>query len=450
MKPRLAGSALVALLPLLLLSTTAAARPFGPVRYLEEPYSLGAPSARVRALVSEAGRRLWFAGEASDRHSPPFGIAGSLGPLGFSPDRTERIEPAAAALAQGKALDGIALGPDGNVWITSAAGDKILRLTPSGTLDTYPVAVPGSASAALGGPTGIVVGPDGALWFTAETGDAIGRISANGEFRAWRLAAGAAPHAIALGADGRLWFTEAGAAAIGAITAGGRLSTYPLPRPRARPNGIAAGPEGAIWFTEANSPHIGKVTRAGGVTEFEAEAAGPIIAGPEGVLWFGSRSGIGSISPRGALGSTFCLDNCHADVEALALGPNRALWYAAGDSVGEYSTPWPELVAAHRGRLSGQDTVRIPISCGGVAGERCRGAARLRVDGHLWGTAGFDLAVGRTRDLVMRLRMPARRYLAHHRKAKARLYFTVAFTLRQEATVTLQSGVGGNGHADRR
>ncbi len=66
---------------------------------------------------------------------------------------------------------GIALGPDGALWFTDYAGDRIGRLTPAGQLSEFPLPAAGS------GPFSIVAGPDGALWFTEWLGDRIGRIT---------------------------------------------------------------------------------------------------------------------------------------------------------------------------------------------------------------------------------------------------------------------------------
>jgi streptogramin lyase len=445
---RLTGLLLVALA--LGASSASAAKPISGFTYLSEVFPLATPSARAHALVAGPDREFWFAGAAA-RHAAPFGIAGTLGPIDMA-GRPKLSEPAATELAPTwhKPLDGVAVGADGNVWLTSAAGDIILRMTPTGTVTGFPVAVPGSASAALRGPTGIVAGPDGALWFTAEAGDAIGRIDTSGQIKAYPLAHGAAPHAITVGPEGQLWFTESGAGAIGYITTDGRRFTFPLPNPKARPNGIAAAPDGSIWFTESNSPHVGKVTSAGRVVEYKAEAAGPIIFGPNGDLWFGSRNGIGSIAADGALGTTFCFDHCGADVEAFALGPNHELWYAAhsgkGGEIGAYFTPSANIVMPHRGTVTAQGAVHLPISCVGAPHERCTGKSRLRFGGHFAGQAGFVVPVGKKGDLVMRLSAGARRYLAAHRNVRARLYLTVASQLREETNVRLRHGPG---HRDR-
>ena len=67
--------------------------------------------------------------------------------------------------------EGIASGPDGNLWFTESTSNMIGRITPSGSISEFPL------PHALSGPEGIVSGPDGNLWFTEYTAGRIGRIS---------------------------------------------------------------------------------------------------------------------------------------------------------------------------------------------------------------------------------------------------------------------------------
>src|SRR2546422_55404 len=70
--------------------------------------------------------------------------------------------------------DMITAGPDGNLWFTEAAGNKIARITTSGAITEYPVPT------ANGFPVGITFGLDFNLWFTEGGGNKIGRITTSG------------------------------------------------------------------------------------------------------------------------------------------------------------------------------------------------------------------------------------------------------------------------------
>src|SRR5437588_106152 len=71
-------------------------------------------------------------------------------------------------------LRGITAGPDGNLWFTELAADKIGRITTAGVVTEFAVPTAGSA------PGSITAGPDGALWFTEFQGNKIGRITTAG------------------------------------------------------------------------------------------------------------------------------------------------------------------------------------------------------------------------------------------------------------------------------
>src|SRR5262245_26972023 len=109
-------------------------------------------------------------------------------------------------------------------------------------------AVPTSASF----PERIVAGPDGALWFTEGAGDKIGRVSTAGSVTEYTIpTVDASPNGITSGPDGALWFTEGGGnGAIGRITTSGSITEYPIPSlVISGPISIASGSDGALWFT---------------------------------------------------------------------------------------------------------------------------------------------------------------------------------------------------------
>jgi virginiamycin B lyase len=62
-------------------------------------------------------------------------------------------------------------GPDGALWFTEQAGNKIGRITPAGAITEFSIPTPGAA------PLFITAGPDGALWFVESNVNKIGRIT---------------------------------------------------------------------------------------------------------------------------------------------------------------------------------------------------------------------------------------------------------------------------------
>ena len=180
----------------------------------------------------------------------------------------------------------IAAGPDGNLWFTESAGNKIGQITTAGVITEFPVP---TANASV---IGIAAGPDGNLWF-AEALDKIGRITTAGTITEFPTTPGSWPNSIAPGPDGNLWFTENVSSKIGRITTAGIVTgEFPTTTAGSGPLGITAGPDGNLWFTEYEVGQIGRMTTAGvAIGEFVIplmSLTGPkaICAGPDGNLWF--------------------------------------------------------------------------------------------------------------------------------------------------------------------
>ena len=143
------------------------------------------------------------------------------------------------APAPGAALaDGIAVGPDGNVWYTEFHSLRIGRVTPTGKIQRFGVT--------SRGPAAIAAGPDGALWFT-EFGDRIGRITTAGKITELPVPFGNY-RGVTTGPDGRLWFVDKDGDKVVAMTTAGVVSVIPL-QMGSTPQEIVTGPDGNLWVT---------------------------------------------------------------------------------------------------------------------------------------------------------------------------------------------------------
>jgi virginiamycin B lyase len=222
----------------------------------------------------------------------------------------------------------ITTGPDGNLWFTEEDGNNIAQMTTAGVVTEFPV--PTTA----GRPGGITTGPDGNLWFTEIDGNKIAKSTTAGvitEFPLPNFPGG--PRNIAAGADGNLWFTEREGNKIGQITTAGVITEFPVTTPSSLPRGIAAGPDGNLWFTEEGGNKIGRITTAGVITEFPipTSATGPfgIAAAPDGNLWFTEETGIsvGRITTVGVV-SEFTIPS-HGELNrGIAGGADGNVWWA--------------------------------------------------------------------------------------------------------------------------
>ena len=229
-------------------------------------------------------------------------------------------------LPPGRAPEGIVLGPDGNMWIAEEGGDRIGKVSPTGTLLDEYVCSAGSS------PETIVVGPDGNLWFTMWNANSVGRVTPDGVVTEFvTLSTNSQPEGIAVGADGNIWFTEATRSKIGRITTDGIMTEFDLPHSLSRPEGITAGPDGALWFVENLGNRIGRITTQGVVTEFDIPTPNSepwnITVGADGNLWFSEGMGqkVARITPAGVI-TEFPLPGTGTP-DYLTLGEDGNVWF---------------------------------------------------------------------------------------------------------------------------
>ena len=195
----------------------------------------------------------------------------------------------------GAGPNGVAAGPDGNVWFTeSDASGAIGRIGTAGTITRYDVS-------SHGVPDRITAGPGG-LWATLPANDRILRLSTVGTVT--RFSAKEGPLGIAEGPDGNLWFTAYKAKGyIGRLTTGGVVTKFNTGlTDNMQPGDIVAGPDGNLWFTEAAGTSLGRITPQGVITEFPTgsltDHPRDLAVGPDGNLWFTESGAVGAAIKR--------------------------------------------------------------------------------------------------------------------------------------------------------
>jgi virginiamycin B lyase len=280
-----------------------------------------------------------------------------------------------------KELEGITLGPDGALWFTEFVGDKIGRITTSGSVKEFPLPTDDAEA------SNITTGSDGALWFGEVNARQVGRITTQGAIREFPVGGVSGPCGIAAGRDGALWFTSRGSCIdgpsdnrIGRITTGGAVAFAPIPTPGAAPAEITTGPDGALWFTEYGTSKIGRITTGGAVSEFPVPGDGApdgITVGSDGALWFADigENRVGRITTAGQV-RLFPMPAPDSNPSGITSGPDGALWFTEfdGAKIGRITTS---------GQISELPTFSNPVEID--AGP----------DGGMWFTAADTGKIGR-------------------------------------------------------
>jgi RHS repeat-associated protein len=139
---------------------------------------------------------------------------------------------------------GLALGPDGSLYISDTLNERVRRVAPDGTITT----VAGTGAAAYGGdggaasqaqlwePEGLAVGPDGSLFIADTVNNRVRRVAPDGTIE-----------------------TVAGTGAFGGAGDGGAARSAQL----AGPEAVAAGPDGSIYIADTLNNRIRRVDVSG-------------------------------------------------------------------------------------------------------------------------------------------------------------------------------------------
>jgi streptogramin lyase len=231
-------------------------------------------------------------------------------------------------------------GPDGNLWFTESAGNKIGRLTTSGSFTEFPLPTAGAV------PWGITVGPDGALWFVESFGFKVGRITTGGAVTEFPLpTTNSYPRAITRGPDGNLWFTEEGSFKVGRITPAGAITEFPVPATSDNQQGIATGPDGRLWFSInlACEYAIGSMGTDGSFREIFVPG---FCSQPQPVMWSGETIWFGTVINDGVWRRTpgrrldrIPTPTVDSDPMGIAMGSDGAIWFTEyfGNKIGRIS-----------------------------------------------------------------------------------------------------------------
>ncbi|MEO8381063.1 MAG: hypothetical protein ABI779_15480 [Acidobacteriota bacterium] len=143
----------------------------------------------------------------------------------------------------------IAAGPDGALWFSDTATDRIGRITTEGALTMFPL------PRGWKDPGEIVATRD-ALWFTVGNRPILGKLTVKGVFKPVPIREIA--RSLAAGSEERMWYASGGRA-IGWVNADGSNDYVLVAEENGGVRALASGPDGAMWFVDEGARTVGRV-----------------------------------------------------------------------------------------------------------------------------------------------------------------------------------------------
>jgi streptogramin lyase len=198
------------------------------------------------------------------------------------------------------AIDGLALGPDGNVWF--AEFNHIGKITTGGKITEFPY--PSGYSTNQYG--GVTAGSDGNVWFAESSDDAIGRIApSTGKITMFPIGVSCAPAPVVLAKDDNVWFAcLTTSPMLGRITPSGKITIYNVGgtfNSNETEQFCERGPDGEPWCASGNDGNIFRVnTKSHTVTTFtppldSGNRPDAVTAGADGNVW------VDAVGPTGEI-----------------------------------------------------------------------------------------------------------------------------------------------------
>ena len=235
-------------------------------------------------------------------------------------------------------------GPNVNVWFAESAVGKVGQITTTGPPYTeYTFPVPNTK------PTNITLGADGNMWVTDPGTNSVWRIQQLKKkpfvkFTQFALTGDAKPMAITNGPDSAIWFTETGTNKIGRLpTSGYPLTEYPIPTKLSDPTGICAASDNSVWFVEMKAHNIARLQLNGAVTEYpltNSNTPNQVLQGVDGNFYFTDTAGnrIGQFQARSHHVAYFSIPTKDSEPTAMTLGLDNQIYLVetAGNKIAQF------------------------------------------------------------------------------------------------------------------
>ena len=285
--------------------------------------------------------------------------------------------------------NGVAVGADGSVYVADSSYNTIRKITAAGVVTTLagrPIASSFSTSmdgtgttATFARPTGIAVGPDGALYVTDQGSHKIRKITVSGGVATVSTLAGsglntsrdgvgadasfARPTGVAVGADGAVYVADnssnkirkitmsggvatvstlAGSGQAGSADGTGAFATFSIPY------GVAVGADGALYVTDQGSHKIRKITVSGGVATVSTLAGSGERGSADGTGAFATFSTPSGVAV-GADGALYVADYGSNKIRKITFGdPTTTVLTASAATVTSGATVTLTATVTHQ------------------------------------------------------------------------------------------------------
>lgn len=230
-------------------------------------------------LVADASGRFWATDPGNSRlqkwETP-----------NYIPDYTPALGSSAfSATGSVKRPGGIALSPQGTLWVADSGNNRLQRFTASGTSSGV-VGSLGSAAGQLNRPVAVAIDKVGNAWVADAGNNRIQKFNQEGKFELQAGSSGAAagqfssPEGIAVGPDGRIWVSDTKNSRLQIFDATGKFEQAiggpgAGPGQFAEPKGLDFGPSGDVYVADSGNNRIQKLDGDGSfIAEFGSAGSG--------------------------------------------------------------------------------------------------------------------------------------------------------------------------------
>ncbi len=269
-------------------------------------------------------------------------------------------------------IDGLGLGPDGNVWF--AEFNHIGKITPAGRITEF--AYPSGYSTNQYG--GVTTGSDGNVWFAESSNNAIGRINpSTDKITMFPISVTCIPAPVILANDGNVWFAcLTSSPMMGRITPSGKIATFAIGgtfSSNETEQFCARGPDGDPWCASGNDGNIFRVnSKTHKVTTFTPPLGSGVrpdalATGADGNVWVDTVGGEIDVlvtnpitlSPRKL---TFSAPGQHQNLSVSESG--HSSWSAKSSNTAVATVAQGGSASSFKVTSVGAGTCRITISDG--------------------------------------------------------------------------------------